>query len=129
MVGYRVKLLSKGIATFWMIWICWQSKGISALSHAIYLKSLCRTFNLLRRETLVLENQIFTLHQYQILLLVLSENNKYFDISVETTPGVFYELSKEQEQWAVRGRRRNVDQVRSQAEDKCGDDLRLLIMT
>ena len=72
----------------------------------------------------MLENQIFTLHQYQILLLVLSENNKYFDISVETTPGVFYELSKEQEQWAVRGRRRNVDQVRSQAEDKCGDDLR-----
>ena len=72
----------------------------------------------------MLESKIFTLHQYQILLLVLSENNKYFDISVETTPGVFYELSKEQEQWAVRGRRRNVDQVRSQAEDKCGDDLR-----
>ena len=68
----------------------------------------------------MLENQIFTLHQYQILLLVISENNKYFDISVETTPGVFYEVSSEQEQWAVRGRRRNVDQVRSQAEDNSG---------
>ena len=68
----------------------------------------------------MLENQIFTLHQYQILFLVISENNKYFDISVETTPGVFYEVSSEQEQWAVRGRRRNVDQVRSQAEDNSG---------
>ena len=67
----------------------------------------------------MLENQIFTLHQYQILFLAILENNKYFDISVETTPGVFYEVSSEQEQWAVRGRRRNVDQVRSQAEDKC----------
>ena len=58
----------------------------------------------------MLENQMFTLHQYQIFL-VITEKNKCVDFSVETTPGVFYEVSREEEQWAVRGRRRNVDQV------------------
>lgn len=62
---------------------------------------------------------MFTLHQYQIFRLVISENNDFVDISVETTPGVFYEV-REEEDWAVRGRRRNVDQVQGQeSEDKC----------
>ena len=61
-----------------------------------------------------------TLDLYQLFrLLVISANNECVDISVETTPGVFYEV-REEEEWPVRGRRRNVDQVQGQkAEDKC----------
>ena len=68
---------------------------------------------------------MFTLHQYQIFCLVIRENNECVDISVETTPGVFYEV-REEEDWPVRGIRRNVDQVQGQeSEDKCA----LLLLT